>query len=150
MTTVNFATASQLTTIAQNGFSECPLTSLTLPNQLVTIGSYSFYHNQLTGTLTIPATITYIGDNAFERSSGSVKPALATLDIGEGAGLTIGPAAFKYHAFTTITIPDLVTINTTNSDTMGANGSGFYALYRPSGNGNAGIYHYAAPNWSKD
>ena len=84
MTTVNFATASQLTTIAQNGFSECPLTSLTLPNQLVTIGSYSFYHNQLTGTLTIPATVTSIGENAFERKDGLETSPLETLVIGDG------------------------------------------------------------------
>lgn len=149
LSTVNFATDSKLTSIALNGFSECPITRIVLPAQLQSIGNYGFYHNHLTETLMIPATVVSIGESAFERRDGLGTAPLSTLIVEDGTGLSIGPLAFKYQAFTTITIPDQVTIRSEDG-TMGTNGSGFKNLYRPSeSNGNAGTYHYATGTWTK-
>ena len=38
-----------------------------LPNSLTTIGSYSFQICHLTGTVTIPPNVTYIGTSAFPK-----------------------------------------------------------------------------------
>lgn len=142
---MSFAADSQLTSIGKNGFSECPITSIDLPAHLQTIWEYAFYHNHLTGTLTIPATVVSIGESAFEQAVGAGATPLTTLNINDGAGLSIGKAAFKCHGFTTITIPDAVIIDD-NSDTMGMTGASFKALYHT-----AGSYGYdsGTSTWTK-
>ena len=52
-----------VTKIEDSAFSQCPLTSVTLPNGLLSIGRDAFSGN-LT-SVKIPATVTYIGPNAF-------------------------------------------------------------------------------------
>lgn len=149
LTTVHFATDSQLISIDLNGFSECPLTSLTLPSQLHIISNYSFYHNHLSGSLTIPATVTYIGDNAFEgKMEGTTHlSSLETLTIQSTGGVNIRPSAFKFQPLTTINLPAGVSIDGDPS-TMGTNGTGFLEAYLAGG---AGIYQYDSGSaaWSK-
>ncbi|URN82814.1 leucine-rich repeat protein [Acetobacterium wieringae] len=149
LTTVDFSPGSQLISIDLDGFSECPLTSLMLPSQLQIISNYSFYHNHLSGSLTIPATVTYIGDNAFEgKMNGATHlSSLETLTIQSTGGVNIRPSAFKFQPLTTITLPDGVSIGG-DPATMGTNGTGFLAAYLAGG---AGIYQYDSGSaaWSK-
>ncbi len=148
LTTVHFAPDSQLSSIALNGFSECPLTSLTLPSQLQTISNYSFYHNHLSGSLTIPATVTYIGDNAFEgKMDGTTHLSnLQTLTIQSTGVLSIRPSAFKFQPLTTITLPADVSIGG-DSATVGTNGTGFLSAYIAGG---AGTYQFVSGAWSRE
>lgn len=120
-----------------------------LPSQLQIISNYSFYHNHLSGSLTIPATVTYIGDNAFEgKMNGATHlSSLETLTIQSTGGVNIRPSAFKFQPLTTITLPDGVSIGG-DPATMGTNGTGFLAAYLAGG---AGIYQYDSGSaaWSK-
>lgn len=61
-----------VTSIGADAFSYCGLTgSLTIPNTVTSIGDYAFAHcSRLTGSLTIPNSVTTIGDNAFRGCSG--------------------------------------------------------------------------------
>ena len=52
-----------VTKIEDSAFSQCPLTSLTLPNGLLSIGEGAF--DGILMSIKIPATVTYIGSNAF-------------------------------------------------------------------------------------
>jgi len=139
---VNFTAGCKLTSIGKNGFSECPITSLTLPAQLQTINEYSFYNNQLSGTLIIPTTVTAIGVNAFEGNTAGAN--LTALVIQSTAALSIGDMAFKNHPLTTITMPVGVIISD-NPETMGTNGTDFQAAYTAGSNG---TYYYSS-GWSK-
>jgi len=82
LTTVTFAAGSQLQTIGREAFNRCILTSIT-----------------------IPASVTSIGDSAFGENS-----SLETVTFAAGSQLqTIGRWAFGGCIFTSITIPASVT-----------------------------------------
>ena len=54
-----------VTSIGQSAFRYCSdLTSVTIPNSVTSIGDDAFYDNQLK-SITIPNSVTYIGSNAF-------------------------------------------------------------------------------------
>lgn len=70
---VTVTIGSHVTNLISNGFDGATsLTSLDLSGatSLVTIGDKAFYHNSLS-EVTIPGTVTYIGDDAFDVSSTS-------------------------------------------------------------------------------
>ncbi|MBC3887860.1 leucine-rich repeat protein [Acetobacterium paludosum] len=150
LSSVTFRGASQLKTLETDAFSTCKLSAINLPTGLETIGDYTFYNNLLTVTLTIPANVTSIGCNAFERDDGAGGTSLSTLVINSTAPLSIGNSAFKNHALTSITIPTNVGFDA-DAVTMGNNGSGFYNSYKTVTAGAAGIYTYNTTNssWSK-
>jgi hypothetical protein len=103
LTTVTFASGSQLTNIGAYAFNlTTSLTSVTIPasvtsideyafnntqsitsitfasnSQLTNIGAFAFSQNTLT-TITIPASVTSIGQNAFGNSS------IATINVAQG------------------------------------------------------------------
>ena len=55
--------------IGDSTFVECTsLTSVTIPNSVTSIGNYAFYHSSLT-SVTIPNSVTSIGDLAFSYTS---------------------------------------------------------------------------------
>ena len=89
------------------------LTGLNLSNatSLETIGAYAFLYNQLTGTLTIPSSVTSIGYAAFEGSGDGSTNQISTLDLSNATSLeTIGERAFVDNQLTgTLTIPSSVT-----------------------------------------
>lgn len=142
LSAVSFAADSSLTKIDENAFSQCPITTLTLPDKLQTIGNNAFYFNRLTGTLIIPATVTSIGEMAFERKTGVGGTPVTTLEI-KATPLTIGNKAFKNQELTSIIIPAGVTISA-DTETMGTYGSKFRDAYTGGGNY---TYNTGTGNW---
>ena len=96
--------------IDASAFYGSALEFLTLPSSITTIGDEAFAWNLLT-TVTIPNSVTSIGDDAF---AGNL---LTTVTIPNSV-TSIGAGAFSTNALTTVTIPNSVT-------TIGA--SAFYS-----------------------
>jgi hypothetical protein len=119
---------SEVTEIADSAFSNnTSLTSISIPNSVVRIGSNAFAGTGLT-SISIPGSVTTIGDAAFQQIEN-----LATVVIEEGIVslpsqafynnfsrsiinvtlpntlVSIGPAAFFGAGITAITIPNSVT-----------------------------------------
>ena len=86
--TTNYA----ITEIADGAFaSNSEITSITIPNTVTRIGDYAFNGcYELTGELVIPNSVTTIGEGTFECCKG-----LTSVEIGNSV-TTIGESAFKY------------------------------------------------------
>lgn len=99
-----------VTDIGDYAFSGChSLTTLSLGENIKTIGSYAFYDcTQITGSVTIPQSVTSIGKKAFLQCIH-----LKTLSFGENIKTnieTIGDDAFYYCIeLESVTIPQSVT-----------------------------------------
>jgi outer membrane protein OmpA-like peptidoglycan-associated protein len=87
--------------IQELGFESAPLTSLTLPSRLATIGRAAFAMTRLS-SIRIPDSVTTIGTSAFS----SVR--LTSLQLGSGL-TTIGSSAFTSAVLTTLDVPASVT-----------------------------------------
>ena len=59
--------SDDLTSIPKNAFNSCGLTSVNIPAKVKTIGDAAFANNSLSGELVLPDTLTTIGDSAFYR-----------------------------------------------------------------------------------
>lgn len=82
------------------------LTSVTLPENLTSIGNYAFYNTGLE-SINIPANVTSIGSSAFAGDSGNfgIKP-LTQLTFAPGSKLeTIGSSAFNSQSLVEVNIP---------------------------------------------
>ena len=80
------------------------ITSVVLPNSLVSIGDYSFYGCNALADIVIPDSVTTIGEEAFNNCT-----SLASVTIGDSV-TSIGIFAFYYcTSLTSIVIPDSVT-----------------------------------------
>ncbi|GHT65022.1 hypothetical protein FACS1894110_05940 [Spirochaetia bacterium] len=77
------------------------LTSIIIPNSVISIGSMAFYRNRLT-SVTIPNGVTSIEDKSFAENP------LTSLTIGNSV-TTIGDSAFYDNRLTRVTIPNSVT-----------------------------------------
>jgi len=87
---VTFNSGSKLTTIGKNAFFESGLSSITLPNQVKTIGEQAFQKCTGLTSINLPASLTSIGGSAFNGCN-----ELATLTFADTyEGLTIGNNAF--------------------------------------------------------
>ncbi len=93
-----------VTSIGMNAFWGCKeLTSITLPNSIITIGDYAFIDAGLT-SLTIPSSVQYIKQYAFQGCDG-----LTNVTI-PGSVTSIGEYAFAgCNNLSTVTIEDGVT-----------------------------------------
>ena len=92
-----------VTDIGNHAFSDCShLTNITIPGSVTRIGDYAFRCTNLT-SITIPDSVTSIGDYAFSNCTG-----LTSITI-QGGVTHIGQRAFQYCTnLTSITIPDSV------------------------------------------
>ena len=64
-----YGTTYNVASIGDSAFVGCTsLTSVTIPNSVTSIGNYAFYHSSLT-SVTIPNSVTSIGDLAFSYTS---------------------------------------------------------------------------------
>ena len=98
-------------TIGEDAFLGCGISTLNISNatSLQTIGAYAFQNNQISGTLTIPSSVTSIGERTFLGGYGDNQ--ISALDLSNATSLeTIGEAAFAGNPISgTLTIPSSVT-----------------------------------------
>ena len=93
-----------VTEIAEYGFEQHNLKSITIPDSVTSIGSYAFYDCDALTSVTIGNSVTSIGGWAFMDCS-----SLASVTIGNSV-TSIGGYAFSgCSSLTSVTIPDSVT-----------------------------------------
>jgi len=93
-----------VTSIGNSAFQFASLTSITIPNSVISLGNYAFYGCGNLTNATIGNSVTNIGISAFRRCNN-----LANVTIGNNV-TSIGNYAFSYcYSLTSISIPDSVT-----------------------------------------
>jgi|GEM_PF-3320671 len=90
-----------VTAIGNYAFQAKGLTSISLPNSLLTISSGAFFSNSL-GSLLIPDSVTNIGSYAFYGAG------LTSVTIGNSV-TSVGGSAFGDNSLTSVTVPSSVT-----------------------------------------
>ena len=94
-----------VTSIGDYAFHGSDLTSITIPDSVTSIGNYAFEYCTGLTSITIPDSVTSIGDRAFGHCTG-----LTSITIPDSVTI-IGFCAFEYcTGLTSITIPNSVTI----------------------------------------
>lgn len=88
-------------TIGAYAFFTNGLTSVVIPNSVTSIGEWAFYYNSLT-SITLSESLTTIGDYAFSNNS------IRNFTFPDSV-TTIGDYAFEDNRITTLIIPDSVT-----------------------------------------
>ena len=81
---------TNLASIGDNAFSECAISSITIPNSVNTIGARAFANNGKLTNVILGDAITTIGDEAFENCN-----ALTSIIIPDGV-TSIGKQAFRW------------------------------------------------------
>ena len=102
--TVNVVIEDGVTNIGAHAFYWCDnLTGITIPNSVTSIGDYAFYRSGLT-SITIPNSVTSIGDSAFYYCGN-----LTSITIPNSVTSIGNSAFFDCDRLTSIDIPDSVT-----------------------------------------
>jgi len=96
LSSVTFEEASKITEIPINSFLNCSLKNVTIPGSVTSIGDSAFSRNQIE-TLEIPDSVTAIENGAFSNNQ------IETLEIPDSV-TTIGNDAFRYNQLKTVTI----------------------------------------------
>ena len=91
---------AKVKTIKSQAFYECGLTDLVIPEGVQTIGDYAFYNNLLKN-LTLPSTITSIGNYTFCSYSGS----LQSIVCNAVTPPTLGDDVFNIEITSSIKVP---------------------------------------------
>ena len=92
-----------VTSIEENAFNNCNgMTSIIIPNSVMTIGKYAFFACRGLDSVNIPYGVTYIGDNAF-----SCCDNITNISIPNSVTY-IGEYAFWECKFKSISIPSSV------------------------------------------
>jgi hypothetical protein len=100
----NIIIAEGVTDIGMYAFYQCNLTSITIPNSVISIGEGAFCHCSNLENITIPSSIIRIGNEAFYYCS-SLKSIVIPNSV-----ISIGKGAFSScFNLKSITIPDSVT-----------------------------------------
>ena len=95
---------TQLTAIPANAFQSCPISSITIPNSVTSIGDDAFSDCSKLTQVNIPNSVTSIGNSAFRRCS-----ALTQVSIPNSVTSIGGWAFYDCSALTQVTIPNSVT-----------------------------------------
>ncbi len=113
---IKYAQGATLATIGVNAFRDCAITALTIPATVTEIGDGAFKNCSMIKTLQLPKSVVTLGESAFENCS-----SLETLTFATDAALkTIGAKAFSgcqalvvqnvgTPAVATLTLPKSVT-----------------------------------------
>lgn len=161
LTTVNAKMLDGVTRIGDCAFYNCTsLTSVTIPNSVISFGDCAFYNCTSLTSVTIPNSVTSIGNQAFEKCS-----SLTSITLPDSL-TSIGDRVFyNCTSLTSVEIPnsvtsigelvfgqcsslESVTVLATTPPTLG--GNAFYSthsslkIYVPSASVNA---YKAATNW---
>lgn len=88
--------------VGANSFYRNQLSSIGFGNNITVIGGMAFGENQISGTITLPGSVTTIESNAF------VQNQISNLTLPQSL-ITIGDGAFGYNQLSNIVIPDSVT-----------------------------------------
>ena len=112
--TVIFQSGSQCSTIGNYAFSQCTsLSSINIPESVISIGEYTFNHCSSLTSINIPDSVTSIGEYAFNYCS-----SLTSINI-PNTVQSIGQEAFFYcTSLTSINIPDNENFTTINYRTF--------------------------------
>ena len=111
-TVTGYELADGVASIGSNMFNRCPLTAVTFPKNITSIGSYAFFgHKSQQSVIRIPNGVTTIGDHAFVRD-GNTKKIDGTVEIHLPASLTgfTGSYNFEYWDFDVMYIPSGLTL----------------------------------------
>ena len=101
-TVVNSSVTYTVTSVADFAFRLCPnIRAVTLPNTLTYIGNYAFANSELT-SIVIPNSVNIIGNNAFQYCA-----SLSSVTIPNSVS-TIGVATFGNSGITTVYIPSSI------------------------------------------
>ncbi|WP_147007667.1 leucine-rich repeat protein, partial [Levilactobacillus spicheri] len=109
LSSVDFSNDPDLKTIGDLAFVSSGLTQLTLPASVTTIGNEAFTYNSHLTSVTLPASLTSLGTTAFASDE-----ALTSVDLSQATQLTtLSDHAFENDPLTSLTIPaNIVTIGT--------------------------------------
>ena len=101
-----------VTIIGRDAFQQKKLTSVTLPDGLVSVEAQAFYLNEI-AELTIPESLKTIGMRAFSRNK------LVNLIIPNDIVVHIGTGAFSYNELESVNLHDGVYLSSNNNSNAG-------------------------------